>query len=165
MEVRKTDGNLLESFYNDNYRRIFLFALSCVKNQAAAEDIAQETFLRAMVGLEDRGTFSVAWLYKVSKNLVADWFRDQGRQTELSDDLESDFSVADLYIRDEGYRQLYRAIAELSELDREIITLFYFSGLSQREIAAVTGLTFVNVRVRMDRAREKLKTQLREEFI
>lgn len=144
----------------EHYRRIFLFVLSVVKNEAVAEDITQETFVKALVGLSDENKNVVAWLYKVANNLCMDWFRAENKTDEMPEDLVSDFSVSDKYIKDEENRELYKAINTLGELDRRIITLFYFSGLSQREIASVTGLSFVNVRVRMDRARDKLKAIL-----
>lgn len=137
--------------------------MSSVKNEHIAQDIAQETFVRAMVYLADDCNYSLAWLYKVADNLIADYFRQNSKQAELCGNIVADYSVSDQYIRDEQYRQLYRGIASLKDIDRKIVTLFYFAGLSQREIANVTGLSFVNVRVRMDRAREKLKNYLTEE--
>lgn len=153
---------MLEQLYKEHYRRIFIFALSSVKNEHTASDIAQETFLRALLSLDSNSRNPLAWLYKVADNLIIDHFRSEKKVGELSDETPSDFSVADRYIKDEENRLLYRAIASLPDIDRKIITMFYFSGLSQREIAVVTGLSFVNVRVRMDRAREKLKKLLTE---
>lgn len=134
--------------------------MSIVKNEAVAQDITQETFFKALVGLSDENKNVVAWLYKVANNLCMDWFKAKSKTDEIDEEIASDFSVSDKYIKDEQNRELYRAINKLCEIDRRIITLFYFSGLSQREIASVTGLTFSNVRVRMDRARDKLKAML-----
>ena len=157
-EVRKTDGDIFETLYREHYRRIYLFVFSVCKNAEVAEDITQDTFVKAFVSLPNDNTNTLHWLYKVANNLAMDRFRENRRYGQMpQEDAPSDFSTAEQFIRDEQYRQLYKAVAALPELDAKIITLYYFCGLSQREIAAVTGLSFTNVRVRFSRTREKLK--------
>ena len=140
---------------------------SLCKNRDLAEDITQETFVKALLSLPENAVNPVAWLYKVANHLTVDEFRRSKRFTELPEE-EPDSGTAyddtaDRFIRDERCRRLYKALGTLEETDRKLIVLYYFSGLSQREIAGVTSLSFANVRVRMLRVREKLKNILSED--
>ena len=79
---------------------------------------------------------------------------------DLADDREE---VIEGIIRREEYRSLYRAIGLLPDTQKEVITLFYFSGLPIKSISEITGKSETNVKVLLCRAREKLRTIMEEE--
>lgn len=166
--MRKTENDLFEKLYKDNYRRIYLYIFSICKNEDIAKDLTQETFVKALLTLSDTHLNPVAWLYKVANNLVIDEYRrirkftDSDEIPEAADGLNS---VAEQYIKNEQYRQLYNALDTLDETEKRIIVLYYFSGLSQKDIAAAASLSFANVRVKLTRAKQKLKNILSEEHI
>ena len=93
-----------------------------------------------------------------------DYFREKKRYSDIEGQKDLiDFSFTDRLIAVEKYQLLYRCIQKLEENERKVITLHYFSGFKQYEIAAITGLSYSAVRVIASRAREKLKKLLEEE--
>lgn len=76
---------------------------------------------------------------------------------QLADDEDE---LVDRLIEKEEYRALYRALSLLNENYREAIRLFYFGGMSVKEIAGIMDTTPDNVKVMLFRARNKLKTIL-----
>lgn len=157
-------NNNIEKIYQEHNRRIFLYIFSLCHDIYVAEDLTQETFVKAIVSLPKDYGFVLSWLYKVASNLTYDYFREKKRYSDIerNNDL-IDFSFADRLIVAEEYQLLYRCIQKLEENERRVITLYYFSGFKQYEIAVITGFSYSAVRVIASRAREKLKKLMEEE--
>ena len=123
----------------------------------------QECFLRAILSLSDDHGNMRAWLYRVARNLLTDQLRSRRDGVSL-DDLKETPSDAPgplaLYLRSEKHRLLMEKLAALEPRRREVLSLQYFSGLSQREIAVLLHLNHENVRVLSLRARRELKQKL-----
>ena len=100
------------------------------------------------------------WLLTVCRNEYISICRREKRFTgeeipeTLADDREE---VIESIIRREEYRSLYHAIDLLPEAQKEAVMLFYFSGLSVKNISEVTGKSETNTKVLLCRAREKLR--------
>ena len=135
------------------------------RSSAQAEDLMQECFLRAILSLPDGHGNMRAWLYRVARNLLTDHLRSQRDGVSL-DELPETPSDAPgpsaLYLRSERHRILMQALAALEPRRREVLSLQYFSGLSQKEIAALLHMSHENVRVLSLRARRELKQKLEE---
>lgn len=158
--------NNIEKIYKEHNRRIFLYIFSLCRNEHIAEDLTQETFVKAIVSLPEKCSSVLPWLYKVASNLTYDYFREKKRYSdfELNGDL-IDFSFTDRLIAEEEYQLLYHCIQRLDENERKVITLHYFAGFRQYEIASITGLSYSAVRVIASRAREKIKKLMEEEQV
>ena len=155
---------LLNQLYRRYYREIYLYLLSLSKNRAVAEDLLQETFLKAILSLPDSHGNTRAWLYMVARNLYFNQRKQDRRLTsaDRSEELSGGDDLLDRVIQDEKRKLLYRGLSRLEERRREILQMQYFGGLSQKEIAAVLHLTPEHVRVLACRARKELKQWMEE---
>lgn len=156
--------NNIEKIYQEHNRRIFLYIFSLCHNIHIAEDLTQETFVKAIVSLPKDCGSVLPWLYKVASNLTYDYFREKRRYSDIEEQTELiDSSFANELLATEEYQILYRCIQRLEEKERKIITLHYFAGFKQYEISTITGISYSAVRVIACRAREKLKKLIEEE--
>ncbi len=140
--------------------RRFLVALCCGNTQLA-DDIAQESYLKAYLGCEsvsDAGKFK-AWLFKIGYNTFLDSGRrrpvqttDYGEAAEVASSLSSDGSFK--------YQELYRALDLLSEKERMSILLFYMEGYAIKEISEITGASPDSVKQYLSRGRYHLRSLL-----
>lgn len=148
--------------------RIYGVALRMMGSRADAEEVAQETFLRAHRALADfRGDAKLStWLYAIASRLCLNRLASgEGKMARRRADVEE---MADLVWdqpggnleRDEREAAVHRALAELPEERRVVIVLRDFEGLSYDEIAAALGLELGTVRSRLHRARLDLKEKL-----
>ena len=155
---------LLNQLYRRYYREIYLYLLSLSKNRAVAEDLLQETFLKAILSLPDSHGNTRAWLYMVARNLYFNQRKQDRRLTsaDRSEELSGGDDLLDRVIQDEKRKLLYRGLSRLEERRREILQMQYFGGLSQKEIAAVLHLTPEHVRELACRARKELKQWMEE---
>jgi len=152
--------------------RVFGVALRMLGSRAEAEEVAQETFLRAHRALGAfRGEAKLStWLYGIASRLCLNRLASGERRLRREDPevLERVASAgadpADELERGETQAALHRAIAELGEERRLVVLLRDVEGLSYEEIAEALGLELGTVRSRLHRARMDLKEKL-ERFL
>jgi RNA polymerase sigma-70 factor, ECF subfamily len=153
------DFSLLYDRYADPIYRYIRYR---VRDTALAEDLASQTFLRAMEKIKAydgrKGTFS-GWLYRIARNGVIDHYRSH----KQVDPIDETFDVAG---DDDATRGLSQSMAKkqvdemLRSLDadkREILLLRIWDGLSYQEIAQVTGKTETNCKVIVSRTLASLR--------
>ncbi len=121
-----------------------------------AQDVAQETFVRAWKTGGFRGKNEKAWLIRVAINLCHDyhrsrWFRYVERHTPVE---ELDVPAQE---RD---REIARLVQGLPCREKEAVILFYYNGLSAEEIARTLHITRSTVYRRLQRAQKQLKVEL-----
>lgn len=151
-------------------RFVFTLAIRFAKRREDAEEIAQDCFVkayRALGSYKQTAKFST-WLYTITYTTSMSFLRKK-RIAGCSIDAEenalqlenriSDFG-ADLVEKKSGHAYLNLAIAMLSAEDAAIITLFYKGEQSLEEIGCVLGMTNNSVKVKLHRARLKLKEKL-----
>lgn len=145
-------------------------------NSHDAEDLSQETFLRAYRRLEDfniQEKFST-WLYTIALNLC----RDKARRRKFAfisseepvtthEDLypqipSKEMSSEEILIAREEEKLMQKAISSLSPKYREVIILRHQQGLSHEEISKILGLPVQTIKVWLHRARKHLKESLEE---
>ncbi|MEU4535943.1 sigma-70 family RNA polymerase sigma factor [Streptosporangium sp. NPDC023825] len=163
-----------EQVYLDTYERILGYATRRCDSPEDAADVVAETFEIAWRRVDDLppGDQARLWLYGVARNVLANHrrglIRRHAHQTALRED------VADLYARTappvEGMelRAIGRVFRELSDDDREVLSLVVWEGLDAGEIASVLGRSRNAVRIRLHRARRRFSRGLAEagiEFI
>ena len=127
---------------------------------ALAEDAAQEAFVRAFRRLSayrDQGSFA-AWVRKIAVHAAV----DLTRRRRPSRAIEEDDGEVDGRRRIEDADLLRRVLDALSPVDREILLARELDGEEDREIAARLGLTVTTLRVRVHRARRRLRRRFRE---
>jgi RNA polymerase sigma-70 factor, ECF subfamily len=170
--VRAGDARAFETLVITYQHRVFGVALRMLGSRAEAEDVAQETFLRAHRAIRDfRGDARVGtWLYAIASRLCLNRLASGARRHERSDDaalLRLPAPVADaaaVLERQELSAALQQAIAALPDERRIVVVLRDLEGLAYEEIAQVLGLELGTVRSRLHRARLDLKAKL-ERFL
>lgn len=166
------EKDILEQLYAKYTRQVYLYIYSLCHNPDLAEDLMQETFLRAFCVVELSGTDILPWLLTVARNLYLDTYRREkrillGEREEgegAGGHLERESEVLKHLIRKEENRRLYEAIWKLKVIEREAIVLYYFSGLSQEQISQMLGVSYGSLRVMLYRAKRRLKELLEQEF-
>ena len=102
------------------------------------------------------------WIYQIALNVAISDFRKESRRpqkVELSENLMNISDNAYDSDTEEKIQQMHLAIAQLSEIEKAIVML-YFEEKDNEEIAEIVGITQNNVRVKMTRIREKLRTHV-----
>lgn len=165
------DESAYEPLVTENQTKVYRLALRILKNEADAEDAAQEAFLKAYTSLADfRGDsrFSV-WLYRLTNNICIDMLRKSKRavivslQTEDDDGEETEIAIPDERYSPERLaeraadRDAVRTRSPRCRDCREILALRESAGLSYDEIALrLLSLELGTVKSRLNRARKKL---------
>ena len=160
------DNEILLRLYSIYQKELYLYLYSLCGERQQAEDLLHETFLKALLALPDGHTNMRAWLYMVARNLFYNQRKKKSREILMGEQeyLSEKQTDEDLLekILEEKRRELYRAIRKLEQKKQEIILMQYFSGMSQKEIAAVLHITPENVRVLAYRAKKELKKYMEE---
>lgn len=159
-------SDLVDQLFSQYYNEALLYTVSICRNPTVAEDIVSTAFFRALTMADDTIRDFKPWLLTVCRNEYISICRKNSRFTgeEIPEDLaDSREGVIESIIRKEEYRSLYRAIELLPETQREVITLFYFSGMPIKSIAEITGKSETNTKVLLCRARDRLRKMMEEE--
>lgn len=147
--------------WDSHQRELLRFVAGRIPDGLEAHDLVQEVFLRAtrlengLCGIKNRR----AWLFQVARNLLIDRYRLSKEEVELDDTLgavEADSTEP----VDSLSQCLPRVLTELSQDDREAITLCDIEGISQQAFADQMGLTLSAAKSRIQRARKRLRDQL-----
>lgn len=160
-----TENDILQSLYDRYYSVALLYTTAICADTELAKDIVADAFVKAYITLPQEIPSFQFWLFRVCKNLWIDHVRKQ--PILLSE--EHLLSIADhqtpenRYLANERYRVLWQCINTLSPVDREIITLHYFSELPLQEVARLVGKSYPAVRQRLSRLRQILKQRMEEQ--
>lgn len=158
--------DIIDQLFSQHYNGALLYTISLCRNRTVAEDIVSSAFFKALTLADDSIHNFKPWLLTVCRNEFISICRKNSRLTgedipeDLADDREE---VIESIIRREEYRSLYRAIGLLPDTQREVVMLFYFSGLPIKSISDVTGKSETNTKVLLCRAREKLRKIMEED--
>lgn len=157
------------SYIVEKYQTIvFSIALKVLKNREDAEEIAQESFVKAFKSLhtfKGKAKFST-WMYRITYNACISEVRRKKVHFASVDDVQIKDEAEEMNL--EGLPQENRekfikeALDKLPEDEYTLVLLYYFEDQSVIEICKVTGLTESNVKVKLHRARKKLYTLLNE---
>lgn len=175
--MRQGDTAALEALYGRYARVVFSFSLRIVGDGQTAEEILQEAFVRAWRQASAfqsvRGSFA-SWLLSITHNLAIDEMRRRQRRPKRVDGIDiSDvtYGLIDeatnveeaaeaLIIRD----RVLQALATLPDAQRVAVELAFYSGLSQREIAAALHEPLGTIKTRLRLGMQKLKIALATEW-
>lgn len=143
----------------DGYRnRVYAYAVSRAGRQLA-DEVVSEVFLVAWRRLDELPDDPLPWLLVTARNVIGSEFRAAALQESVAAELSSwDSGVASDVADEVSERQaVLRALATLSEADRELLTLSAWHGLSSRDAASVAGCSAATYFVRLHRARRRLE--------
>lgn len=173
-KVLSGDQQAYAELVNRHKNYVFTLALRFTKNREDAEEVSQDIFIKAYRSLADfRGASKFStWLYTIVNTTCITFLRKKKLETHSLDN-EKIFDVADS--QDSGMRanlieqksrsvMVTKAIAMLSPDDAEIITLFYKSEQTLEEIAQILGIEPNTAKVRLHRARGRLKEKMETYF-
>lgn len=152
----------------DNYKNmVFSLALKMVKSREEAEEISQDTFIKAYQNLpkfQGDSKFST-WLYKIAYHTSLDAIKKNKNNNNTVEINEVNYhKIASLdntlqYLeRKERAKLMDDCLLKLPEDERSIIWMFYYEELSLKEICDITSLTETNLKVKLHRARKRLLT-------
>jgi RNA polymerase sigma-70 factor (ECF subfamily) len=155
------DEQRFTAMYDRYSMRLWAYAASRVGSEAA-DEIVSETFMVAWRRFADMPSAELPWLLGVARNVMRDAVRAEVRRASLTAELRrwTQEPAADVAEGVVDRLAILRALAELPDNDREVLTLMAWQGLSPREAARVLGCTAATVRVRLHRARKRLAAVL-----
>lgn len=169
-----TDQDAFEAFYRTHVDAVQRFVVRRVDDRDRAADLTTEVFLAAIDSAHRyqsaRGTPG-AWLYGVARNVMANDRRQRGRELDAQrriggrrpldgDDIARWDERIDASARS---RELYAALAGLTERERAVVELVWLDGLPVVEAAQSIGIAAVTARMRLSRARRRLRDSLADE--
>ena len=159
------------SFLVDKYKYMaYTIALKILRNAEDAQDAAQESFLKAYQQIhqfEGRSKFST-WLYTIVYRTSLSRLKENRIETlSIGDDMNENYTDdytapqhEQLQMK-EQQRLVKQAIHNLPPTEALLITLFYLSENTVKEIHEITGLSVTNIKIKLFRARKKLERELR----
>ncbi len=158
---------LIEHIYENYYRDVYRFVLSLCKNHHVAEDITQETFLKAMKSIDSfKGKSDIkVWLFQIAKNSYLTFAKRENRFVELDETIANeqvnDFDFEKNMIDQEQAMKIHQILHNLSEPYKEVFTLRVFGELSFKQIASLYGKTESWARVTYHRARIMIMDEMK----
>ena len=166
--ARRGDGEAMGLLYDLYQAKLYRFIFPQVRNEADAQDLVQDTFLRVVDNIgrfEWRDVPFKAWVFRIAANLVISQGRKRtSRPTAVLDDSYEfeDHSIgpAEEVEQAMSYQEVVGAFSHLSETQRQIMLLRFGSGLSVKETASALGKTENNVKVLQHKAIAKLQKLL-----
>jgi RNA polymerase sigma factor (sigma-70 family) len=165
------DVSAYSSLVEKHKNLVFSIALKILNNREDAEEIAQDTFLKAYSSLksfEKKSKFST-WLYRIAYNgAISKKRKKKLDAVEIDDHIMFNYSTDEISSNvhqiheTEQIKLIDKALLTLPEDDNLLITLFYKSEHSIEDISYITGLTQSNVKVKLHRIRKKLYESIQE---
>ena len=175
--LKKQNDELFEREFLPHLDALYNFAFHLTYNEDDANDLVQDTFLKAyrFIDSYERGTNAKAWLFKILKNGFINEYRRKTRQPASVDyedfltyqETDDAAHIGELDLRDDLFKGLIgdevtKAINDLPVDFRTVILLCDVEGFTYEEIAKIIDIPIGTVRSRLHRARNLMKEKLRE---
>jgi len=160
--------------------RIYTYILLIVRNRDLAEDIFQESFMKAIITIKqgryvDNGKF-YSWVTIIAHNLIIDSYRRERNENTISNeefaeiDLFNDAklceeNVEDVLVRDQVFSDIRNLMCHLPENQQEVVRMRYYEDRSFKEIADKTGVSINTALGRMRYAVMNMRRMAREKDI
>ena len=149
------NNSAFDVLLNRHKDRLFNYIFFIVRSKEVAEDIFQETFVKAIVTLQqgrytNDGKFA-AWITRIAHNLVIDQFRvERNENTVSNDEAEVDLlndaklvegNIENQLVNDQVLKDVRMLVDELPDCQREVVFMRYYQDMSFKEIADATGVS------------------------
>lgn len=151
----KGNNEAFDTLLNRHQQRVYSYILHIVKDEELADDIFQETFVKAIMTIKqgrytESGKFS-AWISRIAHNLIIDFYRQEKSENTVSADNEDtdllnrrdlcDDNIEDQMVTEQIHTDIRRLIKALPESQREVLIMRYYKDMSFKEIADATGVS------------------------
>ena len=155
----------MEAIYEQHFKNVYRYALSLCRNETTAEDITNETFLKAIkaIGKFNGNCDIKVWLCQIAKNTYFSLLKKAKNTVPLEPEIEivdTDGNFVEKLMDRASVMEIYRRLHDLEEPYKEIFSLRTFGELSFAEIAELFGKTENWARVTYHRAKLKLREAL-----
>ena len=149
------NNSAFDVLLNRHKDRLFNYIFFIVRSKEVAEDIFQETFVKAIVTLQqgrytNDGKFA-AWITRIAHNLVIDQFRiERNENTVSNDETEVDLlndarlaegTIENRMVNEQVLKDVRMLVDELPDCQREVVFMRYYQDLSFKDIADITGVS------------------------
>ncbi len=166
------DSSAFDTLLGRHQKSVFNYILRIVKDCDLANDIFQETFVKAITVIrqgryEDNGKFG-AWINRVAHNLIIDHFRRNKSENTVSNDADGvdllndrnlcQESIEDSLVQSQLTKDIRRLVRELPEAQRQVLMMRIYRDMSFKEIAEETG---VSINTALGRMRYALRNMRR----
>ena len=157
--------------YHNHYERVRKFICALVRDEWVADDLIQETFIKVqknLTQLREESKLS-SWIFRIAINLCKDHFRKMSQSSKSESVLteKQEILKEPRFLKELEQHQMGECVQDkvrlLPESYQTVLVLFDLMEFSHQEIAEITGISVENVKVRLHRARKKLKTILEKE--
>ena len=164
--TKLSDRELVAAYANENndafdvllarhQNKVYSYILHIVKNKDVADDIFQETFVKAIMTIKqcrytEHGKFS-GWLSRIAHNLIIDYFRQEKIENAISADEEGsgllnrrdlcDGNIEDLLVSSQIDEDVRRIVMALPDPQREVLVMRFYRNMSFKEIAEATSVS------------------------
>ncbi len=171
--IKRAKNGETEAFgfiYDSYLPKIYRFILIKVSNRADAEDLSQRVFMKAWESIpkfEDKKVPFSAWLYRIARNSVIDFYRTKKSSSELEENLsvgDDRATLDDKILLDQSGERILSAINYLTDDQRDVIVLRFIDDLSYKEIASIMNKNSSALRILQHRAINKLRKILDKEL-
>ncbi len=149
------DNEAFDIILKRHQDRVYNYILRIIKNEDIANDIFQETFVKAILTIKqgrytENGKFP-AWISRIAHNLIIDYYRQEKSENLQSADLDDvdvlnrkelcEDTIEDAIISEQIRDDVKYLINELPHLQREVLRMRYYQNMSFKEIAESTGVS------------------------
>lgn len=166
MGRKRREPEITEQALCAEYEAVYRYALGLCRSEADAQDVTQETFLKAMTAAGDfaGGSSLYTWLCAIAKNLWYNRCKKLGRELPLDWDGQTATGDVEQAAEDrDAFLAVHRVLHTLDEPYKEVFSLRAYGQLSFGEIASLFGKTEGWARVTYHRARKAILDTLRKE--
>ena len=166
LSLAQGDREALAQLYRQTRTTVYGLALSYVRSPGDAEDVTQDTFVRAWEnapGYRPQGK-PLAWLLTICRNLALMKLRARERTVDLTEEAWDALPALPEGLSAEDRALLHAALSALGEEERRIVLLHAVTGLKHREIAALVELPLATVLSKYHRALKKLREKVEGEM-
>ncbi len=175
----KGEQSCFEELIHRHKNKVFAYISLYIRDQALAEDIFQDTFLKVIQSVKagkysDNGKF-ISWVMRIAHNLIIDHFRRIKQMNVISNDnYESDLfnskrfaeeNIEDEMIKRQIQKDIRKMISSLPDDQREVVILRHYAGLSFKEIADITDVSINTALGRMRYALINMRKTMEEKNI
>lgn len=166
-KARQGDSKAFEEVYRIYFKPVFRYIFLRVEDKATAEDLTQDVFLKIFKYngfFEDRGKDPLAFFFVSARNVLFDYLKEKKKifTEEIGDNLKENLQdekgdQEEFLIKNEEIKRLNLVLSDLSEEQKEVVSLRFFGELSFRQIAEITGKNEEAVRQIQSRALKLLR--------
>jgi RNA polymerase sigma-70 factor (ECF subfamily) len=170
VEEAKTNTESFGKLYDYYFPKVYAFIVSKIQHADDAEDLTSEVFMKILENLprfEWRGLPFGAWIFKIARNVLNDFYTKNSKHKTT--DLDQAYGISESEEKVSPYLKAARKELEakvneifkdLPDRELQVIQLKFFSGLSNREITRMLGLSETNVGIIIYRTLRKIKPDL-----